>query len=89
MLIPTLARFLTFLCALIIDPHVHHRGGVVSHNFPVPSVFFVTCSDLVASLVGPPQLVPCSQGNGFVEYPSTTALILSDVGLGENQQLHS
>lgn len=66
-------HFLTFLCALIIDPHVHHRGGVVPHNLPVPSVLFVTCSYLVTSLVGPPQLVSCSQGNGFVDYPSTAA----------------
>lgn len=47
----------TFLHILIIDPHVHHWGGVVSQNFPVSSILLVTCSYLVSSLIGPPQLV--------------------------------
>lgn len=80
-LIATIACFRTFLCTLIIDPHVHHRGGVVPHNLPVPSIFFVTRSNLVASLVGPPQLVSCSKGNGFGEWPSSTALLFFDDGL--------
>lgn len=87
MLITTIACFLTFLCTLIIDPHVHHRGGVVPHDLPVPSIFFVTCSNLVASLVGPPQLVSCCQGNEVVEYPPSTALFRC--WPWENRQLHS
>lgn len=47
----------TFLHRLIVDFHVHHGRRAVAQDFPVAAVLLVADSDLVGSLIGPPQLV--------------------------------